>query len=444
MPLEITKQPTSPNMANNTLVLAVTSSNTNEPQYQFIARVVIDDINFSQTVKQQPNPNDVGVFDLGHIVQYAIPQPLDEVWTITGSYQNTNCGKDVKFFISEEDAPSITGSVTQSAEITGSNFYFMLTGLVEPDDKINWNWDSSSYFYNELINDNTFSRQVALTSWLTSSVQTSDYGTVSLLNGNLDSVPSATNAQDIYGWDLKQYNSSGTLLSTDTFYNYVLRDSASWSGDFGPSWSSVYTSQSFASRLNHFPAGPQNYTDAGITISGSTAYYTLTFFEQATDQTENRNGQYASLRYNIQDPNCDYTRIRFSWKNEFGVWDYYNFTLAENSTSNLGRSTYQQVFVPFSSGELQTSYSVSRRGQRQFVNKVTKSRSVNSDWLTQDEADKLRELFYSANVYIQDGTEWKPVVITSAGITEKTNPRTQKNFQYLIEFQPANQPNPRI
>jgi hypothetical protein len=29
-------------------------------------------------------------------------------------------------------------------------------------------------------------------------------------------------------------------------------------------------------------------------------------------------------------------------------------------------------------------------------------------------------------------------------VVEKTNPRTQKVFQYQIEFQPANQKNPRI
>lgn len=441
---DIVKQPTTPNMANNTLICAVTSSNTNEPQFQFIARVAIDDISFSQTVKQQPNPNDIGVFDLGHIVQYAIPQPLDEVWTITGSYENTNCGKDVKLFFSEEDAPSITGSVTQSAEVTGSNFYFILNGLVEPDDKVNWNWNSSSYFFDQLLDDETFSRQVALTTWLTQSIQTSDYGTVSLLNGNLDSLPNEFNAQDIYSWDLKQYNSSGTLLDTTRFYNYVLRNPGGFSGDIGPSWGDVYDTQTYASRLNHFPAGPQNYTDAGITISGSTAYYTLTFYEQATDFATNENGIYANLRYNIQGPNCDYNGVRFAWKNEFGVWDYYNFTLAEGTTSGIDRQSYDQTFVPFSSGDFNTPYSTSRRGSRQYVNKITKSRTVNSDWLTQSEADKLRELFYSANVYIQDGTSFKPVVITNSSITEKTNPRTQKNFQYLVEFQPANQPNARI
>lgn len=440
----IVKQPTSPNMANNTLICAVTSSNTNEPQFQFIARVAIDDINFSQTVKQQPNPNDVGVFDLGHIVQYAIPQPLDEVWTITGSYHNTNCGKDVKLFFSEEDAPSITGSVTQSAEITGSNFYFILNGLVEPDDKVNWNWASSSYYYDQLINDETFNRQVALTTWLTHSVQRSDYGTVSLLNGNLDSLPSSTNAQDIYAYVLKQYNSAGSLLNTTTLYNYTLRDSGSWSGDIGPAWNTVYTSQSYATRLNHFPAGPQNFTDAGITISGSTSYYTITFLEQATDYAPNEQGVYATLRYNIEGPDCAYNGVRFAWKNEFGVWDYFNFTLADDATSGIDRQAYEQTFVPFSSGDFDTPYSTSRRGRRQYVNKITKTRVANSDWLTQSEADKLRELFYSANVYIQDGTSFKPVVITTANITEKTNPRTQKNFQYQIEFQPANQPNARI
>jgi len=64
--------------------------------------------------------------------------------------------------------------------------------------------------------------------------------------------------------------------------------------------------------------------------------------------------------------------------------------------------------------------------------------------LTQDEADWLKELFFSANVFQQIGTEFFPIAISSAELVERTNPRTQNTFQYVVEFQPANQPNPRL
>jgi hypothetical protein len=70
--------------------------------------------------------------------------------------------------------------------------------------------------------------------------------------------------------------------------------------------------------------------------------------------------------------------------------------------------------------------------------------TATSNWLTQNEADWLKELFFSANVFQQLDGEFYPAVISSVDLTEKTNPRTQKTFQYTIQFQPANQINPRI
>jgi glycosyltransferase involved in cell wall biosynthesis len=69
---------------------------------------------------------------------------------------------------------------------------------------------------------------------------------------------------------------------------------------------------------------------------------------------------------------------------------------------------------------------------------------INSNWLSQDEADWLEELFFSTNVFQQIGTEFFPIAIGSAELIERTYPRTQTTFQYVVEFQPANQPNPRL
>ena len=82
--------------------------------------------------------------------------------------------------------------------------------------------------------------------------------------------------------------------------------------------------------------------------------------------------------------------------------------------------------------------------QCNFYNKLATTQKANSNWLSQDEADWLKELFFSANVFYQEGTEFYPAVITSVDVTEKTNPRSQQLFQYAIQFQVANQINPRI
>jgi len=144
--------------------------------------------------------------------------------------------------------------------------------------------------------------------------------------------------------------------------------------------------------------------------------------------------------------NCGYETKRFSWKNKYGVWDYYNFTLAESITDNIDRKSFKQSHVDFSAGT--GSVNTSRRGETQYYNKITKQYKVESNWLTQEEADVIKEMFFSTEVYLQPyGTGLQPmlpVVITNATITEKTNPRTQKLFRYSVEYQYANEIQPRI
>ena len=141
---------------------------------------------------------------------------------------------------------------------------------------------------------------------------------------------------------------------------------------------------------------------------------------------------------------CDYEGVRFAWKNPFGVWDYYTFKLQSDASVAVTRNDYEKTFVDYSTATSTIDYNQSRRGNTQYYNQVTRTRTANTDFLSQAQADWLRELFLSANVYIQEGTEMHPVVITTAQVTEKTNPRNQKTFQYAIDFEPANQLRARL
>jgi hypothetical protein len=145
----------------------------------------------------------------------------------------------------------------------------------------------------------------------------------------------------------------------------------------------------------------------------------MTFYNQSAEPGVNYNGMFGEYRFEIDSANCGYPGVRFAWKNEYGVWDYFNFNLAESTTSNVGRESYEQTFVDYSSTNTVT-YDKARRGQSQFQNRVNKTHTAESDYLTQENADNLRELFFSTNVYVQEGTTFLPVVITNASITEKT------------------------
>ena len=84
------------------------------------------------------------------------------------------------------------------------------------------------------------------------------------------------------------------------------------------------------------------------------------------------------------------------------------------------------------------TYDKKRRGTDGYYTNITENFTVNSDWLTQADADWLETLFYSPDVYVQEGTEWLPIIITTTEFISKTNPRTQKNFQYIVNYTLAN------
>ena len=451
MPIIINQFPTTPNMANNNLVFALSSISASAPQYQYIANLTLSGSNtVLQSVKQQPNPSGYGVFDFGQIISNYLDS--DNVWTAAPFATASQVAKRFQVRFGEEYATSISGTaieytgvgaVTGSPAVTASDYYYVANGLVDPYDKVNWNFPSASYFTASAVSTaTTFSKQHALTNApLTQSIQDGEYATISLFNGNFNG--SSTAAQDIYLVDVRVYDTASNEIDQFDLQNII-------SNGGGPRtsgtqvWSNVSANQTAATQLITVGVGPQNLADDGNTLPSDWAYYTVRALGQEASSTANESGSYASLRFNKQGARCGYDGVRFAWKNEFGVWDYYTFTLADSENVNIERQQYTQTFVNYSTTEDSVAYNKQRRGAKPFYNKLISTRTANSDWLTQAEADWLRELFFSTNVFQQDGNEFFPLSITSSTLVEKKNPRTQKLFQYQIEFQPANQPNPRL
>jgi hypothetical protein len=451
MAISISQFPTTPNMANNNLLFTVSSNSSSAAQFQYIANLSLSgSATTLQTIKQQPNPYSYGVFDLGQIIVNYVDS--DNNWKAAPFSTASEAGKRFQVKFGEEYASSISGAaiqytgvgaVTGSPAVTASSYIYIANGLVDPYDKVNWNFPSASYFTASAVSTTTtFSKQHALTNApLTQSIQDGEYATISLINGNF--TDSTSSAQDIYVVQVTVYNSANSQIDQYDLANLV-------SNGGGPRangtqvWSDVATSQSAGTQLVTVGIGPQNLSDDGNPLASSWAYYTVQAYGQKSAGVVNTSGSYAALRYEKQGAQCGYDGVRFAWKNEFGVWDYYTFTLQTDKLTSIQREQFTQTFVDYSTSTSTVAYNKERRGIKQFYNELTQRLIVNSNWLTQDEADWLKELFFSANVFQQIGTEFFPIAISSAELVERTNPRTQNTFQYVVEFQPANQPNPRL
>jgi hypothetical protein len=452
MAITYRQYPTSPNMANNNLVYEVTSDKSQQPQYQFVMDIYTSgSADFIQRVKQQPNPSLKGVFDIGQIIVQYLGDDLPFTTAEFSTSSFTMGGFEVR--MGEEYGTSPSSSVllyNGIAPVTGSpakvadEYYWNTNGLVDYPNAINFNFDSGSYLAMESASIyNTFDYQHALTNGpTTQNINDGEYATIALFNGNFMDPTSDVIAQDVAYVVINVYNAAGSNIQ-----NYQLENTTANGGgprtSMGDLWNTAAPDQTAGTRLIHIGVGPQNIADSGTPLNSSWAYYTVRPIGQGDDNLENNDGVWATLRFNKSTGNCAYNGVRFAWKNEFGVWDYYTFGLQSDSSTGIERQAYEQTFVDFSTSTNGIPYDKQRRGQSQFYNALTTRKTANSDWLSQADADWLKELFFSPNVYIQNGLVFEPVVIGSTELVEKTNPRTQKNFQYRIEFQPANQPRPR-
>jgi len=412
----------------------LSSTNSSQPQFQFVMEV--SDGTDTYTFKQQPNPNDRAVFDIGHMVSDFLnyDTPFNTKFVKT----STNSGKEISTVFYEEYGTSTTSSVARYNGISGSGVY-VLDGVVERSSD-DWNFASASFYTSSVANaDDTFSLQHALTnSPLTQSIREDEYATLSFINGNFDD--SSTNAQDIYYIQVTWYNEAGTQLQNNEWYNV---DSASIDG--GPRtattdlWADVYNSQTNGTRLIHIASGVKNFEDGGMSIPSNWSYYEIKVTGQADDGLEDGDAIYAKRRYTKSEGACGYDGTRFVFLNELGGYAYYSFDLADTKQDNITRKTYDQTFINYQTGGASVPFNKSRRGSKVYSISYEETRRAESDYLTQAEADWLRELVESPNVFIQVGTDFLPIVITNANFTYKTNPRSQKLYTLSVDYKMSNQ-----
>jgi hypothetical protein len=455
------------NMANADLLYEVTSNVSTNAQYQYITVLKDGCNNTLTTVKQQPNPSNKGVFNLGRLVKQYLGYDANASLFNGGPdgfFQvNQNTAKFFKVVFGEEFGTSTTSSVnvyngittstTGSPAFSGSTpQYYFINGVLDPNSG-DWNWDAEPRFYDPQITPSTasFTKNVCLTdSPRTQYARSTDYLTVSTLNGNYRT--GATSSQDIYNMKIEVYYTGAVAYSES--YNNVnsgiitnggprTNPAQLWSNVNGISTctsSLVANVQTSGSLLINMPIGPQNITNYGNFdfATSNWDYYTVKLHPQAGANNPNTNATWDTFTIYKAEGDCAYNGKRFAFINNYGVWDWYTFTLADSKEYTFDRGIYQQSFVNYSTTTNNVVYDISRRGNNAYYTNIDENFTVNSDWVTQEEADWLEQLFYSPNVYVQDGFNMLPIVVTTANLLTKSNPRTQKNFQYLINYQLAN------
>jgi len=148
--------------------------------------------------------------------------------------------------------------------------------------------------------------------------------------------------------------------------------------------------------LQYIGVGTANFKGAGITIPSNWNSYSV-FLISSLYQSS------AVYSYFKQEDDCKgFEKIRITWLNKFGVWDYYNFTKKNIISTDITRTSFNKVKGSWNEARyVKHGY---QRGSSTLNNSALETMSLNSDWFRNDEeAAWLEQLFISPEVYIIKG-----------------------------------------
>ena len=263
-------------------------------------------------------------------------------------------------------------------------------------------------------------------------VRSTDYHTVGFLNG-----------EDYFDgkaalFKIRYYNSAGTNLTSSggqTSEDLVQNGN----GGANPITGQVLTDSKL---LIYFGCGPANLeaqsvnTDARPSDSGYSGwtYYTIQPMTVA-------GAIVGELYYFVRnDDNCKGFDIRrLGWRNSFGCWDYFNFTKKSTQTLKINRDNYQTMIGNFSDAIY--SYNNFEGGKKVSRTSAVLSETLNTDWITEDEAVLLESLMKATKVQIiaNDYTTYTvPVLIKDSTFVKKTDVNDRLKIQYTIKIEYAN------
>jgi len=140
-----------------------------------------------------------------------------------------------------------------------------------------------------------------------------------------------------------------------------------------------------------------------------------------------------------QDGSCKGFKVRrLAWRNSVGGYDYWNFQMKSTQTINVTRNNYNTLIGRFNGSKF--SYNDTQRGiTTRKVTAILKE-TLQTDWITEQDAILLEKLIMSTAVYIienADTTYTEGVIITNSSFVKKTS-ANDKMIQYTINIEYAN------
>jgi len=437
---------------------AVTVSNFFNVKYVAEVHISTVDINLATTTaivgtfKTTPNNAGVGMFQFRPVVESFVSP--DNLAALGSSYKTDATTATVTHPLHLVDKYSmnddvlrylkirftIEGSVTASdtpipisGAVADSTQYTLINGYLKYTDVIDvfngeFGYKTTGFYFNDVGSTPPLATP---SSYLTNAplvqyAKDTDYGTVSFI-----STDNGTN-NILDKFTITYYDSSGSTIGTADDI-----DNTDANGGF-----TTFSTDS-KKQLMHlgcYPANLRNWSTnfAAVLALGTLDYYTVAGFNAAGRRITE------VLNIYLLCPNLKgYESVRLTWLNQWGVWDYYTFTMKSTKTISTKGSTYEQL-----AGTWNESYylpSGYRGGKKAFRVNATEKISMNTDFVNEAESQWFEELINSPEVYILEGYRVDqslsmlnqyvvPVRLTTSSYTKKTV-ANDKLIQYTFEVE---------
>ena len=258
-------------------------------------------------------------------------------------------------------------------------------------------------------------------------VRETDYHTVAFLNDQ------TTFGSKIYNVFIKYYDSANAQIGATQL---LVNESAT--GGLPPNDGSLADS----SRLLYFGCGPANLeaqdatTGARPSNFSNWAYYTI----QGTDAASGYAIKTALYYFVKEDGSCKNFKVRrLAFRNSLGCYDYLNFRMKSTQTVEVQRNTYNSLIGRYNASKF--IYNDTQRGKDTREVTAVLKETLNTDWLSEEQANLVEKLIMSRSVYIvenSDTTYTQGVMVTDSSHVRKTVSNDGMKIQYTINIEYAN------
>ena len=201
-------------------------------------------------------------------------------------------------------------------------------------------------------------------------------------------------------------------------------DAVLYSGGIQSSSFAITGSANTSEQIASFPIGNG---EADFPLSSSYDFFTVTPLKNGAEIG-------SSIRFDIE---CEkkYPNVRIKWKNRFGQFDFLNFNLVSRESFNTNIRTFQRQIGSWGAKTL--SYNNYDSSTQNYSADSTQTLTVNSDWLSEDYNEILKQLMVSDEIYWiynESSGDLRPITIKTNTITFKTNV-VDKLIQYSFDFE---------